>query len=122
MCLRYHEDAVQAHERVVICELPQSSNCDIFSQKINWTRLTVPKIITQGVTRTRVRIMQAQECRENAEECLEWARTAKSDREQEIFLQMAETWLAAAARLERTPVIFPPNGPTCHAPTIKPSP
>jgi len=41
------------------------------------------------------------ELRENAEECMDWARTARSDRERAIFLQMAETWLQAADRLER---------------------
>ena len=33
---------------------------------------------------------------EFAEECLVWARTAKSPRERAIFLQMAQTWLEAA--------------------------
>lgn len=33
------------------------------------------------------------EYREYADECLGWAKTAKSDREREIFLQMAQTWL-----------------------------
>ncbi len=36
--------------------------------------------------------------RENADECLGWAKTARSDRERRIFLQMAEAWLEAAAR------------------------
>jgi hypothetical protein len=38
--------------------------------------------------------------REYSEECLGWARTARSDRERGIFLQMAQTWLEAAIRLE----------------------
>jgi hypothetical protein len=38
----------------------------------------------------------ANEYREYAAECLEWAATAKSDREREIFLQMANAWLGAA--------------------------
>lgn len=33
---------------------------------------------------------------EFAEECLVWARTAKSLKERAIFLQMAQTWLEAA--------------------------
>ena len=41
------------------------------------------------------------EYREYAAECLEWAKTAKSDREREIFLQMANTWLQAASCAER---------------------
>ena len=35
----------------------------------------------------------AVEYRELADECLGWARTAKSDNERRIFLQMAEAWL-----------------------------
>jgi hypothetical protein len=38
----------------------------------------------------------AEEYRLNAEECLGWAKKARSGREREIFLQMAETWLQAA--------------------------
>jgi hypothetical protein len=42
----------------------------------------------------------AKECRENAEECIQWARTAKTDREREIFLQIARSWMEAAQWLE----------------------
>ena len=38
----------------------------------------------------------ADEFRRNADECMEWAKTAKSDFERNTFLQMAQTWLAAA--------------------------
>jgi hypothetical protein len=38
------------------------------------------------------------EYREYADECLGWAKTAKSDKEREIFLQMAQTWLEGAYR------------------------
>jgi hypothetical protein len=38
--------------------------------------------------------------REYADECMGWARTAKSDRERAIFVQMAQTWLQAAAIME----------------------
>ena len=42
-----------------------------------------------------------EELRANADECLDWARTARTEREREIFLQMARAWLeAAAARRE----------------------
>ena len=34
--------------------------------------------------------------RGNADECFTWARTARSDREREIFLEMARAWLDAA--------------------------
>jgi hypothetical protein len=41
------------------------------------------------------------EYRKFAQECLEWAKTARSDRERDIFLQMSETWIVAAALAER---------------------
>jgi hypothetical protein len=40
--------------------------------------------------------MSAKEYREYAAECMDWARTAKSDQERDTFLQMAQTWLNAA--------------------------
>jgi hypothetical protein len=46
------------------------------------------------------RIVSAKDFRDNANECMDWARTARSDRERAIFLQMAETWLQAAARVD----------------------
>jgi hypothetical protein len=42
----------------------------------------------------------AKEFREYADECMDWARTARSEKERAIFIEMAQTWLAAAARLE----------------------
>ena len=42
----------------------------------------------------------ANECRQFADEILGWVKTAKSEREREIFRQMADTWLYVAARLE----------------------
>lgn len=45
-------------------------------------------------------LTSAKECREFGNECLDWAKTAKSEREREIFLEMARTWLYAAANLE----------------------
>lgn len=44
--------------------------------------------------------MSSKEYRQFADECLGWARTARSDRERRIFLQMTETWLEAAAQAE----------------------
>jgi len=38
----------------------------------------------------------SKEYRELADECLGWAKTARTDRERRIFLGMAETWLRAA--------------------------
>jgi hypothetical protein len=48
-------------------------------------------------------VSAAQEYRENAEECVGWARTARTDKERAIFLQMARTWIEAAERLESHP-------------------
>jgi hypothetical protein len=51
--------------------------------------------------RSGVRIVSSsKEYRKYADECLGWARTARSDRERAIFLQMAQTWLEAIVRLE----------------------
>jgi hypothetical protein len=41
-------------------------------------------------------VTTAQEYRELADECLGWAKTAKTNQERDIFLQMARTWLEAA--------------------------
>jgi hypothetical protein len=54
-----------------------------------------------GATRMGfVRMSSAKEFRDNAEECIGWARSARSDKEREIFLQMARTWTEAAEHLE----------------------
>jgi hypothetical protein len=45
-------------------------------------------------------VSSAREYYENAEECFDWARTAKTERERAIFLQMAEAWLDVARRWE----------------------
>jgi hypothetical protein len=49
-------------------------------------------------------VASAEEYRAYADECFGWARTAKTKREREIFIQMAQTWLAAAgaSRCRRT--------------------
>jgi hypothetical protein len=44
--------------------------------------------------------VSAREYREFADECMGWAKTARSEQERQIFLQMAQTWLWAAARLD----------------------
>jgi hypothetical protein len=46
-------------------------------------------------------VLLSKECREFADECVGWAKTARSEREYRIFLQMAETWLRAAVLAER---------------------
>jgi len=47
--------------------------------------------------------LSSNDFRDFANECLDWARTAKSDNERDIFLQMAQIWLEAAIRSEGTP-------------------
>jgi hypothetical protein len=51
----------------------------------------------------RGRVLSSNDFRDFAKECLDWAKTAKSDGERDIFLQMAQSWLEAAARSERAP-------------------
>jgi hypothetical protein len=41
-------------------------------------------------------VTSASEYQKHADECFGWARTARSERERLIFIQMAETWLRAA--------------------------
>ena len=41
-----------------------------------------------------------EECRKNAEECLGWARTARTDEDRAAFLDMARTWTQAALMAE----------------------
>jgi len=38
----------------------------------------------------------AKEFRDYAEECLGWAKTARSEKERDTFLEMARTWMEAA--------------------------
>ena len=40
--------------------------------------------------------MSAKEFREYADECREWAKTARTDEERDVFLQMAKAWMDAA--------------------------
>jgi hypothetical protein len=56
------------------------------------------------------------EYRENADECFTWARTARSDREREIFLDMARAWLEAATLASRRarPTKSPMDGVDSH--------
>jgi hypothetical protein len=55
-------------------------------------------------TRRGDRVMDsAKHYRDYAEDCLNWAKTAKSDQERETFERMAQTWLEAAMRAESQP-------------------
>ena len=42
----------------------------------------------------------AKEYRDFAEECLKWAQETKDDAQREVFLEMANSWVQAAARLD----------------------
>ena len=57
--------------------------------------------IRQFIARMGSRVVSSKEYREFADECMDWAKTARSDREKRIFLQMAETWLNAALLADR---------------------
>jgi hypothetical protein len=56
-----------------------------------------------GTLTTGEHVVSAKEFREYADECLGWAKTAKSDKERRTFLQMAQAWLEAADLLETKP-------------------
>jgi hypothetical protein len=47
--------------------------------------------------------LSSKEFRDFVDECLGWAKTAKSDNERDIFLQMAQFWLEATIRSEVGP-------------------
>ena len=41
-------------------------------------------------------VSSVEEYRAYADECFGWAKTARTERERQIFLEMAQTWLQAA--------------------------
>jgi hypothetical protein len=45
--------------------------------------------------------MSEKEYLKYADECMGWAKTARTDKERQIFVEMASTWLRAAALAER---------------------
>jgi hypothetical protein len=47
----------------------------------------------------------ARQFQEYAEECLDWAKSARSNQEREIFLQMAQTWMEAAMLASKEPAL-----------------
>jgi hypothetical protein len=54
-------------------------------------------------------VSSEKEYRAYADECLGWAKTAQTEKECEIFLQMAETWMRAALIAKgREPPFLPP--------------
>jgi hypothetical protein len=52
----------------------------------------------------------AKEFRENADDCLVWARTVTSDRERAIFVDMARNWLEAASKVEGSKLAYKLRG------------
>jgi hypothetical protein len=57
----------------------------------------------QKIRHVGERLLPPNEFRVFAKECLDWAKTAKSDNERDIFLQMEQFWLEAAMRSESGP-------------------
>jgi len=56
-------------------------------------------------------VASSDEYREFANECMGWAKTARTDRERDLFLDIAKTWLEAAVRLEaRRGIVRPQSG------------
>ena len=49
------------------------------------------------------RVLPSNEFRAFADECLDWAKSATSDSDRDIFLQMAHAWFEAATRSEVGP-------------------
>jgi hypothetical protein len=57
-----------------------------------------------------VRVMSsAKEFREYADECMVWAKQAQTDDEREIYLNMAQDWIRAAATLAMPIAPFAPS-------------
>jgi hypothetical protein len=54
----------------------------------------------RSLPRAKARVVSVSEYRDCANECMDWAKTAKSDRERAIFLQIAQTWLHATTPRE----------------------
>jgi hypothetical protein len=60
--------------------------------------------------------MSAKEYREFADECMGWAKTARTDKERKIFIEMAGTWLRAVALAEpATASVTSQMAPASHA-------
>jgi hypothetical protein len=89
------------------CSQPQAMpeprfRSELFKSHPPIFNLTHPRIVQyfstiRGATGTCV-ASSPEEYRVYAEECFDWARTARTERERDIFLQMARTWLEAAVR------------------------
>jgi hypothetical protein len=61
-------------------------------------------------------VSMAKEFYENADECLGWANTAKTERERLIFMEMRNAWLEAARKCEAKEVRSNPREqPQSHA-------
>jgi hypothetical protein len=58
----------------------------------------------------------AKEFRDYADECKQWAKSAKTNRERDIFLQMAKSWMDAAL-LARDREVPPPSTPMTKPPS-----
>jgi hypothetical protein len=60
----------------------------------------------------------AAEYRDMADECLKWAREARTDEVRASYRQLAQIWLDAASKLDGLPPTRPPSAPD-KPPTTK---
>jgi hypothetical protein len=73
-----------------------------------------------SVAKGSAAVTTADEYQRFAEECMTWARGAKSDAERKAFLDMARAWTQAAASSNGLPIdIVPPDDAGPEQPTEK---
>jgi hypothetical protein len=94
------------HIEAVDCALPGTPDREKFSGDFSlscWSGGKVRRSMAEARGRqVGLVVSSPKELREYADECIGWARSARTDNERDIFLQMARTWIEAATRLERT--------------------
>jgi len=78
-----------------------SNACHVGLVKSCLAVITPAQLETENQKRDRGCGASSKQYREFADECLGWAKTARSERERQIFLQMAQTWLQAAGLAEQ---------------------
>jgi len=78
-----------------------SNACHVGLVKSCLAVITPAQLETENQKRDRGCGVSSKQYREFADECLGWAKTARSERERQIFLQMAQTWLQAGGLAEQ---------------------
>ena len=66
-------------------------------------------------------MLSPQEYREQADQCLGWARAAVSDSELKLYRQLAVFWLENAVRLEPRAIELPRDADAAALPVISPT-